>query len=130
MFPKSFKTFMATAVIAVGAAFAGAQSANAGSSFGIYVGTGGYNGIHYSSRAHRGHGYRKGYRHGPRHLRGGKCAPRRALNRAYRIGLNRPYIQRINGRSIAVKGWHRGYPAKVVFSQFGGCRVVATRGLY
>jgi predicted NBD/HSP70 family sugar kinase len=134
MFVKSIKTFLAVGIVAAGAAVSTTGTANAGSSFGIYIGNGYGSGIHYNNRKHRNHGYNGGhgyrhYGHGYGHRRG--CGPRRALNKAYRVGLNRPHIARINHRKIVVVGYNYGHPAKVVFKRKGhGCKIIKTRGLY
>jgi len=130
MFVNSIKTFLAVGIVAAGAAVSTTSTANAGSSFGIYIGNGHGGGIHYGKRKHRNHGYKnRGYRnnaHG--HRRG--CAPRRALNKAFRIGVNRPHIARINHRKIVVVGYNRGHHAKVVFKRKShGCKIIKTRGL-
>ncbi len=131
MFLNSIKTFLAVGIVATGAAVSTTSTANAGSSFGIYIGNGYGSGIHYGNRKHRNHGYHRGHgykRHGYVNRRA--CGPRRALNKAYRIGVNRPHVARINHRKIVVVGYNRGYPAKVVFKRKGhGCKIIKTRGL-
>lgn len=131
MFINSIKTFLAVGIVAAGAAVSTTSTANAGSSFGIYIGNGHGGGIQYNNRKHRNHGYNRGHgykRQGYVQRRG--CAPRRALNKAYRIGLNRPHIARINHRKIVVVGYNYGHPAKVVFKRKGhGCKIIKTRGL-
>ena len=123
MFMKSIKTFLAVGVVAAGAAVSTTGAANAGGNFSLYIGNGYGGGIHY------GNGYRR-HSYGHRHHRRG-CGPRRALNKAYRIGVNRPHISRINHRKIAVVGYNHGFPAKVVFKRtHRGCKVIKTRGLY
>ena len=132
MFVNSIKTFLAVGIVAAGAAVSTTSTANADSSFGIYIGNGYGNGIHYGSRKHHNHGYNRGHgykqsRYG--HRRG--CGPRRALNKAYRVGVNRPHIARINHKKIVVVGYNYGHPAKVVFKRKGhGCKIIKTRGLY
>lgn len=130
MFVKSAKSILAVAVVAAGAAFATTGIANAGSSFGVYIGGGhgGYHGGHggaYYGGYGPGYGYHGGYRHR------GHCGPRRALNKAWHMGVNRPHIKRVGGKRIVVVGFNRGHRAKVVFKRHSRhCRVLKTRGLY
>lgn len=81
----------------------------------------------------RGHGPRDGGygKRGPRHgSYGGRdrrnygCSPRRAVKRAWNMGLNHPHVKRVGRRHIVVGGGYHGSRAKVVFSRRGGCRVV------
>lgn len=124
MFNKSIKSILAAAILATGAAVSTTTTANAGGSFGVYIGSGHGSGIHYQKPRVRHH-YRK-----KRHTSRRACAPRRALNKAYRIGVNRPHIARINHKRIVVVGYNYGHPAKVVFKRKGhGCKIIATRGL-
>lgn len=132
MFVNSIKTFLAVGIVAAGAAVSTPLTANAGNSFGIYIGNGHGSGINYGHRSHgyhgkhRGHGFKSS---GYKKHRG--CGPRRALNKAYRVGVNRPHIARINHKKIVVVGYSRGHHAKVVFKRKGhGCKVIKTRGLY
>jgi tRNA A-37 threonylcarbamoyl transferase component Bud32 len=131
MFTNSIKTILAAGIIAAGAAVTTTTTANAGSSFGIYIGSGHGHGIHstrkYRQKGHRSHRF-NGKRHGIRHA---ACGPRRALNKAYRVGVNRPHVARINHKKIVVVGYSRGYPAKVVFKRKSrGCKIIRTRGLH
>ena len=128
MFNKSIKTVLAAAVIATGGAFA-ATTANAGTSFGIYIG----NGYGHSHAPSGGIYFNNGgYNHGyvaPRGHR--KCNPRRALNKAYRMGVYNPHVTRVNHRKIVVKGYSHGHNAKVVFKRNSKrCKVLKTRGIY
>jgi hypothetical protein len=125
MFTKSLKSILAVAAIAGGAAFSIAGSAQAGNDFGVYIG-GGHSGIYIGNGGHYKQQIR---RHGPRHR--GFCGPRRAVKKAWRMGVNRPHIQRVNGRKIVVTGYSHGHRAKVVFKRDSKrCRVIRTRGLY
>lgn len=141
MFVNSIKTFLAVGIVAVGAAISTTSTANASSSFGIYIGNGHGGGINYGHRSgghygkhhgkYRGHGYKNhGYkRSGYGQQRG--CGPHQALNKAFQFGVNHPHIARINHNKIVVVGYSRGHQAQVVFKRKGhGCRVVKTRGLY
>lgn len=135
MFIKSIKTILAAGIVATGAAVATVTTtttANAGSNFSLFIGNGHGGGVHYKKRHksqkhyRRGHGYkRNGYSQ-----RGRGCGPRRALNTAYRVGVNRPHVARINNKRIVVVGYNRGHPAKVVFKRSGhGCKIIKARGL-
>lgn len=124
MIKNSVKSIMAVAVIAVGAAFATSNPANAGS-IGVYIG-GGHGGVYYGT----GHGRYNGHYGGPRRHRG-HCGPRRALNKAWNMGVNHPHIKRIGENRIVVVGYNRGHRAKVVFKRHSRhCRIIKTRGLY
>lgn len=136
MFRQSIKSLLAAGIIATGAGIAATSTANAGSSFGIYIGNGHGGGIHYNQghKRYKGKHYnrhgsinRKGY--GSHHqVRG--CGPRHALDKAYNVGVDRPHIARINNKRIVVVGYNRGYPAKVVFKRYGyGCEIIGARGL-
>lgn len=126
MFAKSIKSALAVAVIATGAAFAPTGSANAGGNFGVYIGDGYGSGVYFGNGGHRRHGHYGGHRRNR-----GVCAPRRALKKAWRMGVNRPHVSRVNGRKIVVAGFNRGHRAKVVFKRNSGhCRVLRTRGLH
>jgi len=131
MFTKSLKTVLAAGVLAVGAATTMAAPANAGGNFGVYIG-GSHGGGIYIGKHHgqRYSGHRRDYRRHYRRDHRRSCNPRRALNKAYRYGLNRPHIQRVNNRKIVVVGKNRGHRAKIVFSRHGrGCQIIRTRGI-
>ena len=122
MFTNAIKTILAAGIIASGASFATTSAANA-ASVGIHIGHGGF-GIHVGHRRHGGHYYGHGHRRNV-------CKPRRALNKAWRMGVNRPHIKRIGPRRIVVTGFNYGHRAKVVFSRYGHrCPVIKTRGIY
>lgn len=124
MFTKPIKNILAAGVLAVGSAVAFAAPAQAGSNFGVYIGNGYGSGIYYGNSQPR---YR-GHRH--RAIRHGRCAPRRAVNKAYRYGLNRPYIKRINGNRVVVGGFNRGHRASIVFKRNSHrCAILKTRGI-
>lgn len=133
MFKKSIKSFVAAAIIASGAAVASTGSANAGNSFGAFVGSDHSNVIQINHVKRRSHGHKRF--HGKKvfkrkHHRRAACGPRRALNKAYRIGVNRPHVARINHKRIVVLGYNRGHPAKVVFKRSRhGCKIIKARGL-
>ena len=123
MLTNSVKTILAVAVVATGAAFS-TTAANAGGKFGIYIGNGYHSGPGYYGGGYHGGYYAYGY---PRR----KCHPRRALNKAYRMGVYNPHVTRVNHKRIVVKGYSHGHRAKVVFKRHSKhCRVLKTRGLY
>ncbi|BDA85761.1 hypothetical protein Sa4125_33030 [Aureimonas sp. SA4125] len=62
-----------------------------------------------------------------RYERGRGCEPRRALRKAYRLGLNRPVIVRDNRNVVVVDGRKRGRVVTVRFAQARGCPVLRIR---
>ncbi|MEM7069289.1 MAG: hypothetical protein AAF478_10430 [Pseudomonadota bacterium] len=130
MLSKSVKSILVVAVLATSATVS-TSMAHAGGYFSFYLG-------HNPVQVHKPHGgnyyYGGGYNpylysHGGQRPRA--CNPRRALNKAYRMGLYNPHITRVNHKKIVVKGYSHGYPAKVVFKRHSGrCKVIKTRGLY
>ena len=101
MFKNTIKTILAAGIIASGATFASSTAANA-TSIGVHIG--GHGGGIYIGNGHRRHGHRhRG--HGRRH---GFCKPRRALNKAWNMGVNRPHIARVGRDRIVVKGFNYG----------------------
>lgn len=124
MLTKSLKSILAVATIASTAAFASVGTANAGS-VNLYIGGPGV-GVHFGS----GKRHRNVYRghHRPRAHR--VCKPRRALNKAWNMGVNRPHIKRVGRNRIVVVGYNYGHRAKVVFARQGRhCPVIRTRGI-
>ena len=47
------------------------------------------------------------------------CTPRRALNKAFDIGIRRARVVRVNRRAVVVRGFRRGLPVKARFARFG-----------
>ncbi|MDJ0614417.1 MAG: hypothetical protein QNJ29_12160 [Rhizobiaceae bacterium] len=141
MFKNSAKSiFAAFALAAASITLASPASAGSSKNFGIYIG-GGHGGIYYGGgqrynpyypRGHRHYKHRKHNYRSRNHIsHRGHCAPRRALRKAWNIGLNQPHIARINKRKIVVAGYNRGHHAKVVFKRNSHrCKVIGTRGLY
>ncbi len=124
MFSKSVKSILAAVVLASSAALAPTTSAQAGGNFGVYIGNG-HSGVYFNN----GHRHNRYVTRGHRHR--GFCAPRRALRKAWNMGVNRPHVARVNGERIVVAGFNRGHRAKVVFKRGSKhCRVIRTRGLY
>ncbi len=123
MFTKSIRTVLAAGVLALGTAATTTAPAQADGRIGVYIGSGG-SGIYFNSGGRRHHGHR--YR-GHRRF---SCGPRRAVNKAYRWGMNNPRVKRVNKRRIVVTGWNRGHRARMVFSRHGrGCPVIKARGI-
>ncbi|PCI05645.1 MAG: hypothetical protein COB78_03360 [Hyphomicrobiales bacterium] len=136
------KTTLASTLVAATMFGASAPVANAGN-FEVAIGLGGPDGFSIQSIDYK-HGHKKkhwkhggngkhhgGYgKHGGYGNKGGYgrhnygCSPRRAVSKAWNMGLNHPHVKRVGRRHIVVKGGYRGSRAKVVFSRYGGCRVV------
>lgn len=139
MLSTMFRTTFAAAIIAAGASFA--VPAHAGS-VQIEIGIGAKpvhhrhhgRGSVYIPAPHGGGFYGPGPRgrnYGGRHgHRPRICRPRRAVNKAWNMGMNRPGIRRIGEHRIVVVGWHRGHRAKLVFDRWSPrCRVLRARGI-
>ena len=128
MLNKSVKTALAAAILATGAALSATNSANAGTNFHLHVG-GGHAGVYVGGPHYGAPRYAPPRRHyqGQRHR---ACGPKRALHKAWRMGLNRPYVARVNQNRIVVRGFNYGHNAKVVFKRGSRhCRVLKTRGI-
>lgn len=54
------------------------------------------------------------------------CGPRRAVKKAYRLGLNNPQVHRIKERRIVVSGYRYGYRTKMVFKRYSNCQLLKT----
>ena len=124
MFSKSVQSIIAAAIVVGGTTFGTTGAANAGNGFSLYVGNG-HHGVYFDNGPRR--------RHLQRHRIGhrGICKPRKALRKAYRMGVDNPYIARIKRNKIVVKGHSYGYQAKVVFKRnTHRCKVLRTRGLH
>jgi len=114
------------------------STANAGN-FGIdlYLGNGtgihyndhyGHNRHHYKQRRYKHHNkrrshYRDQYR--PRQHQQ-VCGPRRAVKKAYRMGLDSPRVHRVKQNRIVVSGYQYGYRAKMVFKRYSRCHLIKT----
>ncbi|MEM7289512.1 MAG: hypothetical protein AAF412_03915 [Pseudomonadota bacterium] len=123
MFGKSTKSILVALALVSGAFIAAPASAGPSNSFGVYIG-GGHGGVYIGNVHHRGYGRRA---IAPRR---GFCGPRKAVNKAWHMGINRPHVSRVTNRRIAVTGFNRGHRAKVVFKRDSRrCRIIATRGL-
>ncbi len=78
----------------------------------------------YGGRQHyRGHERYRGYGH-----RDKQCHPRRAIRKAWRMGLSYPEITRMKRDRIVVRGWEYGRKTKVVFDRWSRrCHVIKVR---
>ena len=135
MFPKSLRTLILALVVAIGGMAASTASSNAGSGY-LEFGAGG-SGIYFSSgRGYRSHNRRydrydrrnRRYNSQRRYGRG-VCAPRRALQKARRMGVRHARIARVNQRVVVVKGFRYGDRAKVKFGRSRRCPVIAFRNI-
>lgn len=123
MLNKSIKTVLVAGIVAVGTSLGAVGTANAGGNFGVYISDGHGGGIYFGNGGGRRY---QGGGSGPRR----HCGPRRALNKAWNMGVNRPEITRLGGKRIVVKGFSRGHRAKVVFKRNSRhCRVISRRGV-
>jgi len=132
MFPKSLRTFILSLAIALTGMAANTTASNAGSGY-MEFRIGGP-GVYYSS----GRGYRSNHRRYDRYERYGRghnrygrrvCAPRRALQKARRMGVRDAYIARVNRRVVVVKGYRYGDRAKVKFGRSRRCPVIVFRNI-
>jgi len=74
---------------------------------------------HYGRKKHR----RNYYRSAPRRA---ICNPRKAVNKAYRLGLDGPQVERVRERRIIVSGYQYGYRTKMVFKRYSNCKLIKT----
>jgi len=140
MFNTSAKSILAALTLVAGASFSVPASAEWAGYIESYSGP-----VHGSAQVgssyiqepkkHVGNRYqkhRKHNRHYNKHVgHRGHCGPRRALRKAWNLGLNRPHVARINKRKIVVVGYNYGHAAKVVFKRNSQrCKVIKTSGLY
>ena len=137
---KSGVKLIVAGVIAL-SAFGNANAGNIG--IDLYLGNGTgihYNGnnVHYRHNNNRKHyrhhnqrrshyrndyRYRDQYRQRPRHQ---VCGPRRAVKKAYRLGLDSPQVHRVKERRIVVSGYQYGYRTKMVFKRYSKCHLIKT----
>ena len=123
MFGRSIKTILAAGILATGMAVSATGATHAASDFNIYVGSGYGDNSHFGS-GHAGFHSKKGFKKSKFRFKR-KCGPRRALKKAYSIGLKKPHIKRIGHQKISVVGHNRGHLAKVVFLRTKhGCKVI------
>ncbi|MCF6321434.1 MAG: hypothetical protein L3J32_06655 [Rhizobiaceae bacterium] len=146
---KTIATLGMGVILATGLGLAATSNANAGN---IGVGNIGIN-IHMSNGLGiymngRGHNYRQPHNRGyfnpgyypPKRYRPKKhrrnyysnpprqaiCNPRRAVNKAYRLGLNNPQVERVRERRVVVSGYQYGYRTKMVFKRYSKCKLIKT----
>ena len=122
-------------------------SANAGN-FGIDLYLGHQSAIHYGGSKYYGsHQRRQQYGHRYNHNKGNRrnkyrkhrrhqdrysqprrhvCGPRRAVRKAYRLGLDGPRVHRVRENKVAVVGYQYGYRTKMVFKRYSNCRLIKT----
>lgn len=61
------------------------------------------------------------YRERPRHR---ACSPNRAVEKAWKLGVNRPRVANVGRNTITVRGFQRGYPVMVRFARAPNCPVI------
>ena len=115
MFQK-LKIAALSAVVALGALGATAATAQA-DRLSIGVGSAGVVDVQYRSN-HNRHHYHK------RPVHRAACTPRNALNKAHRMGVNRPFVRNANRNVIRVGGHSRGHRVNLVFARAPGCPVL------
>ncbi|MCP4073860.1 MAG: hypothetical protein GY742_19360 [Hyphomicrobiales bacterium] len=131
---RTITTLGATLGLAGAIGLSATGNANAGNlGIDLYLGNGA--GIYYSGNRNHRHGYnnprhyrqdyyrRDNYRHKPRRR---VCSPRRAVKKAYRLGLNNPQVHRIKDRRIVISGYQYGYRKKMVFKRHSRCHLLKT----
>lgn len=119
---KTIKTAALSAVLGLGALAALPATAQADS---IYLGFGGGHnrpGVEFFIGSPSGHAYRPG-----RHYARRDCTPRRAVNKAERMGLRRVYVRNVNRNRIRVEGREHGDRVRVTFARAPGCPVIRYR---
>ena len=52
------------------------------------------------------------------------CTPDRAIDKAHRLGINRPRVANVNRNTIAVRGFKRGNTVRVLFARAPNCPVI------
>jgi len=131
---KSGASLLFAGIIALSAS----GNANAGN-IGIDLNLGNGNAIHFDGknvhyRKHKSRHHSRHYKHRrnqyhdqyrPQSHRQ-VCGPRRAVNKAYRLGLNHPQVHRVKDRRIVVSGYQYGHRAKMVFKRHSRCQLIKT----
>lgn len=56
--------------------------------------------------------------------RGRECTPNRAVEKAWKLGVNRPRVTRVARNTIAVRGFQRGESVRLVFARAPNCPVI------
>jgi tRNA A-37 threonylcarbamoyl transferase component Bud32 len=52
------------------------------------------------------------------------CTPERAMEKAWKMGINRPRVANVNRNTIAVRGFQRGHTVRVLFARAPNCPVI------
>lgn len=120
---KTIKNATLSALVGLGTLAAIPATAQADS---IYFGFGGGHnrpGVEFFVGGTKGHAYRPG-----RHYARRDCTPRRAVNKASRMGLRHVYVRNNNRNRIRVEGRDRGDRVRVTFAKAPGCPVIKIRG--
>lgn len=52
------------------------------------------------------------------------CSPERAVEKAWKMGINRPRVANVNRNTIAVRGFQRGHTVRVLFARAPNCPVI------
>ncbi len=97
------------------------QVGGGGAGFGIWFGDSGHSQWRHGHRRHRHWDKRH---HNRRHGHVRRCSVRRAINKAHRMGVNRPRVRFANERVIKIKGRSHGHRVRILFSRAPGCPVL------
>ncbi|MBP0438471.1 hypothetical protein [Tianweitania sediminis] len=57
-------------------------------------------------------------------VRGRECTANRAVEKAWKLGINRPRVTRVARNTIAVRGYQRGERVRIVFARAPNCPVI------
>ncbi len=94
-----------------------------GAGFGIWFGESGHSHWRRPGARRGGGDWHNGRRYNPIG-RAHRCSPRRALNKARRMGVRNAHIRRVDHRVIKVRGRSHGYRVRIVFARAPGCPVI------
>ncbi|HTV68181.1 MAG TPA: hypothetical protein VMF90_06545 [Rhizobiaceae bacterium] len=123
---KILKTLAISAVIGTGM-LAAVPAAQADSLYFSFGDRGAHVGVGIGDRYERRHWNRDRYerRHERRHWRqASSCSPERAVNKAYRMGIDRVRVTDVGRNTITIRGRDNGYRVRVTFARAPGCPVV------
>jgi len=116
---KTIKTAALSVMIGLGAISTLPVTANAGD-LSIHIGGGHYrNGGFGLFFGDSGHSYRRDHGRYERF-----CSPRRAVNKARRMGVRHARVAHVNHRTIGVKGRRHGHRSYIVFARAPHCPVL------
>lgn len=76
---------------------------------------------HHSDWRHDRRDDRRDDRHGDSRR---ACSPERAMEKAWKMGINRPRVANVNRNTIAVRGFQRGHTVRVLFARAPNCPVI------